>query len=371
MTQPTSHLQVLRRTIAEHGLRLLFGAAEATPAPARLPRRGIHRILVCRAVRTLGNSLLLTPLLHELAQTWPGAEIDVVSRSPVAPAIYGGRFGIGWIIQLPRRPARHPLATWRALRQLRRTRYDLAIDADPTSQSGRVLALCAHARHTLGYGGAHKSGTLSCAVDPAAAPRHQGLRPVYLLRRALGENPSARAYPQLELALSADELEQGRAALTRVLAEPARATRGCIGIFTDATGDKRFDAAWWHRFMLGFAPGIGDYAVVEILSAASVRSQLAPGCPCFYSSDVRKLASVLANVAFFVSADCGVMHLGSAVGAPTIGLFKGTDSAAWGPYGGMNCAIDTRSLTAEEAAEAVLRALRTRAPTPAAPQARA
>jgi ADP-heptose:LPS heptosyltransferase len=97
---------------------------------------------------------------------------------------------------------------------------------------------------------------------------------------------------------------------------------------------------------------------VEILSAASVRSQLAPRYPSFYSSDVRKLAAVLANLAFFVSADCGVMHLGSAVGVPTVGLFKGTDTEEWGPYGHSNCAIDTRSLTAEDAAERTLGALR-------------
>jgi ADP-heptose:LPS heptosyltransferase len=358
MTQPTSRLQVLRRGVTQRTLRLLFRpAAPAAPAD-KLPRAGIHRILICRSVRTLGNSLLLTPLLHELAETWPGAEVDVVSRSPVAAQIYGSHFDVGHVIQLPRKPAAHPLATLRALRQLRRTQYDLVIDPELQSQSGRLLAKLAHARYSLGFGDPRKSGTLSHSVDPAAAPRHQALQPVFLLRSALGERPSARPYPQLELALPASARQSGEEALARILADQPPVVRGCIGIFTDATGDKRFDAAWWHRFIAAFTPGIGDYAVVEILSAASVRSQLAPRYPSFYSSDVRKLASVLANLAFFVSADCGVMHLGTAVGVPTVGLFKGTDTQEWGPYGDSNGAIDTRDLTAEDAAERTLAALR-------------
>lgn len=319
---------------------------------------GIHRILVCRSVRTLGNSLLLTPLLRELADTWPGAEIDVISRSPVAEQIYASHFEVGQVLHLPKAPARHPWATLRVLRQLRRKQYDLVIDPDLQSQSGRLLAKLAHAQHSLGYGDPRKSGALRHSVQAADAPRHQGLQPVFLLRSALGERPGTRPYPPLELPLSANERQQGLDAVARLLAGQPSTVRGCIGIFTDATGGKRFDAAWWHRFMTSFTPGIGDYAVVEILSATSVRSQLAPRIPCFYSSDVRKVASVLANLSFFVSADCGVMHLGCAVGVPTAGLFKGTDTQEWGPYGGSNCAIDTLSLTAEETAERVLSALR-------------
>lgn len=358
MTNPTSRLQVLRRGVAQRALRLLFRAAPSAAAGDKLPRTGIHRILICRSVRTLGNSLLLTPLLREIAETWPGAEVDIVSRSPVAARIYGSHFDVGEVIQLPRKPARHPLATLRALRQLRRQHYDLVIDPDLQSQSGRLLALLARTRHSLGFSGPRKSGSLRYSVDAAAAPRHQAMQPVFLLRSALGEQPTARPYPPLDLALSASEREQGRNALAHVLARQPPIVRGCVGIFTDATGDKRFDAAWWHRFMAAFTPGIGDYAVVEILSAASVRSQLAPRYPCFYSSDVRKLAAVLANLSFFVSADCGVMHLGCAVGAPTAGLFKGTDVKAWGPYGDSNCAIDAPSLTAKDTAERVLVALR-------------
>lgn len=50
------------------------------------------------------------------------------------------------------------------------------------------------------------------------------------------------------------------------------------------------------------------------------------------------------------------MHLASAAGVATAGIFKVTDPSQWGPYGGSNLAIDARSLTAEQTAAKVLSA---------------
>src|ERR1700734_2861167 len=71
-----------RRRIARGLMRLLFGApAQLSNEP--LPRTGIYRIVICHISHTLGNALLLTPLIQELEATWPGAEIDIVTRSQV------------------------------------------------------------------------------------------------------------------------------------------------------------------------------------------------------------------------------------------------------------------------------------------------
>lgn len=71
--------------------------------------------------------------------------------------------------------------------------------------------------------------------------------------------------------------------MRRLLAKPPN-TRGCMGLFTDATGDKRFDDAWWKRFVDEFAPQVRDYAIVEILSAAGC-THLDPRYPSFYSGN--------------------------------------------------------------------------------------
>ncbi|MGH8147840.1 MAG: glycosyltransferase family 9 protein, partial [Rhodanobacteraceae bacterium] len=158
-------MQALRRRFAQWLMRSLFrGGIRSTPTLDTLPLTGIHRVLVCRSVRTLGDSLTLTPLLQAIGRIWPGAEVDLVSRCPVAEEIYGTYFGIGRIIRLPLHPPGHPLRTLRALRHMRSAHYDLAIDPDPQSQSGRLLALLARKTRSLGFSDPHKSGTMTHAV---------------------------------------------------------------------------------------------------------------------------------------------------------------------------------------------------------------
>ncbi|MGH8148120.1 MAG: glycosyltransferase family 9 protein, partial [Rhodanobacteraceae bacterium] len=238
-------------------------------------------------------------------------------------------------------------------RHMRSAHYDLAIDPDPQSQSGRLLALLARKTRSLGFSDPHKSGTMTHAVGTMGMPKHHAMQPVFLLRSALGGCAKDAPYPCLDIRLSASEGQRGRHALDGVLAGRPSSVHGCVGLFADASGAKRFDGAWWNRFLRVFEPGVTDYALIEVLSGAG-HSLLDNRYPCFYSGHVRKLASVLANLSFFISADCGVMHLGSAVGVPTAGVFKVTEPAEWGPYGNSNFAIDARSLTAEATAAKVL-----------------
>ena len=95
--------------------------APATDAGAQstvetLPDAGVFRILLCRASHSLGNTLLMTPLLREIEATWPGAEIDIVTRSQVADEVFGGYASVRHIVRLPRHGVRHPLQLLRDLR---------------------------------------------------------------------------------------------------------------------------------------------------------------------------------------------------------------------------------------------------------------
>ena len=347
-------------------MRFVFGGSHGPAEAARwLPRVGIHRILVCRTVHTLGDSLTLTPLLQELAALYPGAEIDIINGSPVAQSIYGHFFSVRRIFQLPVRAVRHPVRALRAIRDMRRGRYDLVIDPDPDSQGGRLLALRANATHSLGFSGPKKSGRLTHEVAVPPEPRHKGTLPVYLVRSAIGEVPSQREFPRLDIRLSAAERRQGRHTLDRLnRCRPIPAgSKGSIGIYAFASGNKHLGGNWWNRFLDVFEPATADYSLIEILPAFG-HSPLGSRYPDFFSSDVRKLASVLANLSLYVSADCGVMHLASAAGTRTAGIFTVTPQDEWGPYGNANRAIDARGLDPEQVAVNVLAMLEIRATAP-------
>jgi len=329
LTLPTD-IEAVRRRVTVRMMRGVFRAGDA--CSDRLPHTGIHRILICRFVHTLGDSLTLTPLLAELATVYPGAEVDVVSGCPIADALYGAFPNVSTIYRLPRHVAGHVFASARTLRKMRRKRYDLVIDPDPQSQSGRLLALSARATHSLGYVGPKKSGTLTHGVAVPAGLHHKAMAPVYLLRAALGEQSSAQPYPQPDLMLTQAELEAGRRTVYRLFGARSGEAGPRIAIFANATRDKLLAHDWWQPFIDTLRERVPGCEILEILPAFGM-SMLGDRFPCFYSSDVRKMAAVIANLDAYVSADCGVMHLAWASGTPSVGLFRVTDPQEWGPFG--------------------------------------
>ena len=337
-THDSFDLDHLRRRVARGLMRLLYGKG-AEPSGEPLPRRGIHRILVCHVSHTLGNALLLTPLIQELEATWPGAEIDIVTRSQVGKRLYGHYDRVSQVFQLPSHGFGHPVQWLRATRGMRKAHYDLAIDVDPQSQTGRLLLLKARARWTLGFRGAKKHGSVTHAVDVPEHVQSKGQRPVYLLRKALGADTEG-TYPAPDLRLDAGERAQGRRLLDRVLAvSPADpAQRKVIGVFANATGPKFLGPDWWNPLLATLEQLRPDCRLLEIVPMTG-RSMLGSRYPSYFSSDLRQLGGVLANLDGYFSLDCGIMHLASASGAPTLGIFTTTHAEEWGPYGAGNHAI--------------------------------
>jgi hypothetical protein len=230
---------------------------------------------------------------------------------------------------------------------MRAINYDLAIDADPLSQTGRLLMLLSNSTYTLGFSSPKKHGEITHPVPLPDNLRSKGKRPVYLLRSAMGRDTNAD-YPIPDIRLDAIERAHGKSVIARSLAAHGIPTAGTgiIGIFGNATGTKLLGEDWWTRFIDTLQAQHPQHRIVEILPAFG-KSMLGSRFPGYYSSDLRKLASVLSALDVYISADCGIMHLACTAGVPTQGIFTVTDSAEWGPYGGGNHIIDAHGMSAE------------------------
>jgi ADP-heptose:LPS heptosyltransferase len=309
--------------------------------PGGLPADGIFSILVIRPNHRLGNTVLISPLLRELEALYPGAEIDILASGGAAQVLFSTRFQVHRVETLARRMPRHPVHTLRLLREVCKRRYDLAIDASMDSNMGRLILGRCQASHKLSF-------PLEDSTDPTMAPyreqcpAHFALRNVHLLRTASGRR-ATDAWPRLNVNLSPAERERGQQALGHILGVGADTPRSgfVLGVFANATADKRYPGDWWSTFMQTLDPQAAGITVVDVL-ADHGRSQLPGESHPFYSRDLRKLGSVLAAMDAFISADCGVMHLASAVDVPTLGLFSRDNSDKYAPYGGHNIALDTR-----------------------------
>lgn len=324
-----------------------------TGVPALLPTRGILRVLVCRSTHTLGNTLLLTPLIQEIEHAYPGAEIDIVTRSAAADVIFASRPRVRTIHRLPARPFWHPVVLFKLLQSLRRIHYDLVVDPAPRSGTGRWLLRLARGRCKVGFAGRRRTSALTHGAPLPTDMRHAGQIPVALLRAVRGESQRSDC-PALEVRVAAHDRQAGIETLRRLtVTEGDAGQRPVIGIFANATGSKILPTEWWLRFLAVLEAGRPDCAFVEIVPASG-RSLLESRYPAYFSSDLGALAGVLSSLTLFVSGDCGVMHLAAASGAPTIGIFTTTDPDEWGPYGPRNRVIDARNLPPEAAAARVL-----------------
>ncbi len=343
-----------RHRVIEFCFGRLFSAMESRLcAPGGLPTHGIHRVLVCRPNHRLGNAVLLSPLLTEIETLYPGAEIDILAAGHAAEALFSDRFQVRRVFSLPRKIAHHVWATASLLRELRRNRYDLAIDACNDSQSGRLLLMFVRARFKLGFAHQHGRAANECAAAPAEGhsyPEHFARRGVFLLRTAYAAK-IARPYPPINLQLSALERQRACQALSAVLAKPGSSLtlERVIGVFANATGAKGYSERWWIQFV-GALQTLQPQTTFVNLIAEHGRSQLGGRYASYYTRHLRHLAAVIANMDGFISADCGVMHVAAASGTPTLGLFCATSPAKYGPQGAANVALHTDALDATDVA---------------------
>lgn len=310
-----------------------------------VPVAKIGRVLVVRPNHRLGNLLLLTPLLQELQDVLPDARVDIVLAGDDGRGLFRTFHNVGRIYTLSRRMVHHPLATVRMAIRFRREKYDLVIDPCAGSQSGRWLVAAAKAAHVIRASGSEPAvdGTRTAGTLPA--PAHMAKWPVYRLRQAVTPHDDllGKGYPTLDIRLSPPEHRRGQHILSVVTASDT-CLPPIIGVFADARGAKCYSSDWWLRFIDAVREQTPGCKVVEI-APPDGRSRLASRFPHFSSPDIREVAAIISQMTCFISADCGVMHLGSASGTTTIGLFSVTRATRYAPYGHGSCALDTNGKT--------------------------
>jgi len=296
----------------------------------------IKRILISRPNHRLGNLLLLTPLVQEVIKTFPDSKIDLFVKGGVTPIIYKNYENIDRYIQLPKKPFSNLGKYIKGWFQLKFRKYDLAINSNPGSSSGRLSILATNS--TFKFFGDHDEELNSKYPDY----NHDAKKTIYNLRKfltELGYPENTSELPSLKLILDKEELETGKENLLKIVQNDKKT----ICLFTNATGAKIYSEDWWEAFYNKLKSTFPDYNIIELLPVENI-SKLNFKIPNFYSTDIREMGGFLANCALFIAADNGVMHLASSVNVPTIGLFKVTDETMYKPYNDKSFSINTNNL---------------------------
>ncbi len=300
----------------------------------------IKKILISRPNHRLGNLLLLSPLVQEVIETFPDAQVDLFVKGGITPIIYKNYKNIDRIIQLPKKPFSSLFQYIKGWATLKSRKYDLVINASYGSSSGKLSTSMARSEYKI-FGDTDEK-----LQSKFTDYRHAAKNSIYSFRDFLSHldiDRSSSKIPDLDIKLSSDEKEEGRKKLHDIIKNDKKS----ICLFTNATGAKCYSEEWWNAFYEKLETAFPNYNIVELLPVENI-SKINFRAPSFYSKDIREMGGFIANCSVFIAADNGVMHLASAVNTPTVGLFMMTEETVYKPYNEGSFSVDTNEKSTEE-----------------------
>ncbi|RTY95425.1 lipopolysaccharide heptosyltransferase family protein [Flavobacterium sp. GSN2] len=332
-------INVFRR-IATQGLTKNIGNSQKNQKIDWTQKVEIKRVLISRPNHRLGNLLLITPLVQDVIATFPDCKIDLFVKGGLAPIVFEKYTNIDTVIELPKKPFKNLVEYFKVWIRIKKQKYDIVINVDKNSSSGRLSAQFADAKYKF-FGALDKDISLN---HPDY--KHIAKYPVYEFRNfltTLGFPENKNPVPPLDLKLSLAELAEGQ----KIVQELVKNDKETICIFTYATDDKCYSETWWEECYKRLKTEYQEYNIIEVLPVENI-SQIGFKATTFYSKDIREIASVIANTKLFIGADSGIMHLASSALTPTIGLFSRENQNIYAPYGTNSSAVNTNTSSTQE-----------------------
>lgn len=293
-----------------------------------------HRVLLVRTNFRLGNTIMISPLAAAFRRHSPAARIDflgcdstmpIVARLPVDRVHVWSR----WFM----------IAPWRVVRlilDLRRERYDLAIDCGFGSFSAVLLIALSGARRRIG--GAGRGDRLLTAKIPKARTEH-----VYDRVVAMGESLGLRCSDHPEFQVNDVDRETALRELASLGLSDSAGVRPFVGVFFGGHRAKRLP---WSETLEILREVAGKGAPVllaigpeEAVDADKIARQLPAGVAFLPPRSLPVLAAVWSLARLVVAPDSGPMHLAVAVGTPTVGLLSSPRSWRFRPRGAYDVAL--------------------------------
>jgi ADP-heptose:LPS heptosyltransferase len=283
-----------------------------------IAKNEVERILVVRINYRIGNMLFTTPMIQQLQREFPKAKIDIIVGAPFTKVLFSGFANVENIYDFSRELLKHPLRMFRYIRELRQNNYDVVININGGSTSDRIATALAKSKYKVAFCSEHNYTPANLCVERKDMHiNHEALIPLELMK-IFGVQPDYTI--KMNIALSDEELREGREALREIIGE----NKGrVIGIFRNARHDKLIEDAWWQKFVQELRTYDENLIFVDILSP-DIPYKLDASMYEYSEKNLRKLAAFMANLDAFICGDTGPMHLASASGVATIALFKVT-----------------------------------------------
>lgn len=286
-----------------------------------------ERALIIK-LRGIGDVVLSTPVIDNLAAAYPGIRIDYLCERFAAPAVEGLP-NVRSVIAFDRRRD----SGLELVRTVRAARYDLVIDLFGNPRTALVTRLSG-ARHRAGFPFRGRAYAYNHHVTPRGSDVHNVEFNLDVLR-ALGV-PVTMTRPSFPLEDAAVTtagtwlVSQGLDGKELIGVNPSggwSAKRWRLEHFADLV--RLLCERRGASVLLFWGPGEqGDVATVNERSGN--RAFIIP------RTTVKEMGAFIARCSYFISNDAGPMHMAAALGIPSLGIYGPTNPRLQGPFGPRN-----------------------------------
>ncbi|MGB8991449.1 MAG: glycosyltransferase family 9 protein [Desulfobaccales bacterium] len=287
----------------------------------------VRRVLIISNT-ALGDTLFSTPAIRALKERYPAWELEVLAHR-VFGALLAHNPYVAQIFTYPGRNRR----LLSLVRDLRRRNYNLAIILHGNDPEATLLAYLSGAPYLIGSARSPLSFAYAATVAPTDPHEHAIERRLDYVR-LLGADTTDK---RMDLFLPPEELERAAAILTTNFGRVPP-----LLMAFHPTGSDPYK--WWpaasfvelgnflyetYQAPLLIMSGSGDRPQAEAIAAQLAGPALVTGG----RYPLLTVAALLSHARLLVANDSGPLHLGLALGVPTIGLLGADDPRRVGPYG--------------------------------------
>jgi len=290
--------------------------------------RDVERVLLVRPNFRIGNTLMTNAIVPALRDRFPGARLEVLAGDTTTGLLE--HLPIDVVHPMSRSYVARPWEFVSLFRRLRRERFDVAVEAGMGSFSGGLYSYLSGAPYRIGFEGSGerflnvlfpRPVCMHAYDDALEIGKAMGMpcadRPLYVV----GEDEALEALGVLrELGLAADGL-----------------VRPFVAVFVGGHLDKRWPNDRWVRLVRALDEAGMPFVVVlgpeEARLEHLFQDAVGKNGRVLGPKPLRLFAAVLARCGVLVTPDSGPMHLGVALGVPTIAFLQGEDSRFYEPRG--------------------------------------
>lgn len=292
----------------------------------------LHRVLLIR-LRSIGDTVLMTPCLTALKNWQPNLKIDVLLESLSAP-ILSNHPQVSKLFVLPKVSGElaKMRVRWQIIKSLRARSYDLAVNLHGGT-TGLFLAKLSGAKKTLGYQASRYSSLLSLAAPNPEIIWQKDQ--IHCVEQQLGllkwagvevKTPSA-------LSLAADPLAKKNVEAKLVgIKKPFLLIHPAAAFQSKQWEAKNFASVIEYIFNRYKIPTILAVAKHEVQVAEKIKSFTKVPLTSFVDLDLSELMALIEQSSLFLGNDSGPAHIAAAFQKPVVVIFGSSNSRVWHPW---------------------------------------